>query len=128
VAEISFTDVSLVRLSDGLSFTNETLENMDGVVPQFQRLITSDDRAEFKPVHFNSAFTGHMEGNIVMHSVKMPDSPSHPTEQSQAGKYVLYQWHYMGQGDGSGQPIMPPDGTCGSAIWNDDGVILGFYH
>lgn len=24
--------------------------------------------------------------------------------------------------------VRPPDGTCGSAIWDHDGTILGFYH
>ncbi len=30
-------------------------------------------------------------------------------------------------GDGKDK-AQPADGTCGSAIWDDEGVILGFYH
>ena len=128
VQEISFTDISLVQLGEDIIFSNETFENSAGHVPQFTRLF-GEDPASDKTVdgicYLNSPYTGSMDGVVVMNSVKLEKS-SHPTED--ALKYVLYDWLYVGQEDGNSDKERPPDGTSGSVIWDDDGVILGFHH
>lgn len=43
-------------------------------------------------------------------------------------RYVLYNWAYLGQEEDTTDKLRPPDATRGSSIWNDDGVVLGFYH
>jgi hypothetical protein len=128
VQEISFTDISLVQLGGDITFSNETFENSAGEVPQFTRLF-GEDMATDKTVdgicYLNSPYTGNMGGIVVGNSVKLEKS-SHPTED--ALEYVLYNWTYFGQDEGDSDKERPPDGTCGSVIWDDDGVILGFYH
>lgn len=65
-----------------------------------------------------------MEGNIVSQSVRLQRSlTSHPTEDRLS--YIIYVWSYLRQEECNGDKVRPPDGTCGSAIWDDDGVILG---
>lgn len=126
VQEISFTDVSLVQLRQGVVFDNETFENSAGQVPRFTRLFGEDpnDKIGHGTCYLNSPYTGNMEGVIAMTSIRIEGS-SHPTED--ALKYVVYNWTYLGQDEGATDKARPPDGTCGSAIWNDDGVVLGFY-
>ncbi|KAG6354462.1 hypothetical protein INS49_004479 [Diaporthe citri] len=127
VQEISFTDVSLVQLEQDIIFTNETFENSAGEVPRFTRLFGEDptrDRIVGGNCYLNSPYTGNMDGVVVMNSIKLERS-SHPTED--ALRYVLYNWAYMGQEEGDPDKERPPDGTCGSVIWDDDGVLLGFY-
>lgn len=127
VQEISFTDISLVQLEDGITFSNETFENAAGEVPRFTRLFGEDparDSAVDGNCYLNSPYTGNMDGVVVMNSVKLERS-THPTED--ALRYVLYNWAYMGQEEGDSDKDRPPDGTCGSVIWDDDGLILGFY-
>ncbi|KAI8945585.1 hypothetical protein F4801DRAFT_567822 [Xylaria longipes] len=125
VLEISFTDISLVKLKNDITFVNETFENNSGDSPSFTRLATSEDRFMFDDCFLNSPYTGNMEASIVSKSVKLQAS-THPTEDEL--RYVIYNWCYMGQTEGNEDRVRPPDGTCGSAIWDDNGVITGFYH
>ncbi|ROW11787.1 hypothetical protein VPNG_04952 [Cytospora leucostoma] len=127
VQEISFTDVSLVKLGPGIDFINEPFENSAGEVPRFTRLFGEDpsDTVVAGLCYFDSPYTGQMEGVVVMISVRIESSP-HPTEDSL--QYVVYDWSYVGQEEGTETKVRPPNGTCGAAIWNDDGVVLGFYH
>ncbi|KAF7506355.1 hypothetical protein GJ744_011821 [Endocarpon pusillum] len=67
----------------------------------------------------NSPYTGHMEGSLVAKSVKFESSaPYHPTQDSL--RYVVYNWSFMGQEEDNHDRARPPDGTCGSVIWDND--------
>jgi hypothetical protein len=125
VVELPFTDISLVELSKDVDFINETFENSGGVTPVFTRLTSSEDKHNWPICHLNSPYTGNMEGSLVMKSAKFEKS-IHPTEDNL--RYVVYNWSFMGQEENNESKTRPPDGTCGSAIWDDEGVILGFYH
>ncbi|RYP62873.1 hypothetical protein DL769_007132 [Monosporascus sp. CRB-8-3] len=125
VAEISFTDVSLLELGKDVRFVNATFENSSGVTPNWSRLVNSDDILDWPICYLNSPYTGNMEGIIVMKSVKL-EASTHPTQDKL--RYVVYNWSFMGQQEDNDGRAQPPDGTCGSVIWDDDGVILGFYH
>lgn len=128
VVEIPRTDISLVELANDVEFVNETFENSGGVVPNFARLATSEDKFDWSFCHLNSPYTGNMEGSVVAKSVKFePSAPYHPTHENLC--YVVYNWSFMGQVEGNHDRARPADGTCGSVIWDDDdGVILGFHH
>jgi hypothetical protein len=131
VQEISFTDVALVQLNRDVDFINETFENSSGAVPKFTRLfgeIPGDESKWLSSHYLNSPYTGNIEGSIVAKSLKLQQRPpKHPTEDTL--RYVAYNWSFMGQLEGGhSNKAQPPDGTCGSAIWDEDGVILGFYH
>jgi len=126
VVEISFTDISLLKLKEDVAFVNETFETEAGLSPKFIRLRTSEDDMPSGCCYLNSPYTGNMVGVVVHKSVRLFRSDPHPT-QSNLG-YVVYDWMYTGQDEGNDSKVQPPDGTSGSAIWDDDGVILGFYH
>ncbi|KAK7931067.1 hypothetical protein PG985_001779 [Apiospora marii] len=123
--EIPFTDISLVDLRNDVDFSNQTFENDAGVTPSFTRLASMDDIRPYTICHLNSPYTGNMEGNIVMRSIKLEPS-KHPAEERI--EYVPYEWFYTNQVEGNDEHVQPPDDTCGSVIWDDNGVVLGFYH
>ncbi|KAI1304708.1 hypothetical protein F5Y03DRAFT_406721 [Xylaria venustula] len=124
--ELSFTDISLVNLRNNTAFVNETSEMISGQSPKFSRLAASEDKVIFNNHCFlNSPYTGNMEGSIVSKSVKLETS-MHTAEDEL--RCVIYNWCYMGQIEGNQNHVRPPDSTCGSAVWDDDGIITGFHH
>ncbi|KAI1819643.1 hypothetical protein F4861DRAFT_546600 [Xylaria intraflava] len=124
VVEIPFTDIGLVKLKDDITFVNQTFENNSGESPAFSRLATSKDICSFSTCFLNSPYAGNIEASILSKFVKF-EASTHPTENKL--RYVVYNWSYMGQTEGNNDRICPHDGTCGSAIWDDDGIITGFY-
>lgn len=121
--EITHTDVSLIALSQGVEFINETFEDAAGVVPNFSHLVTSEEEPQSPFAYLNSPFSGNMEAVIVMRSVRAPST----LPQEAMVRNVLYDWSYWGQEEGNENKARPVDGTCGSVIWDDDGIIRGFY-
>ncbi|KAK0724238.1 hypothetical protein B0H67DRAFT_470236, partial [Lasiosphaeris hirsuta] len=94
--EISFTDISLLRLEDGVNFVNEPFESEAGVTPKFFRLRTSEDVLNpYTTGYLDCPYTGNMEASVVAQSVRLHGSSSHPTERDL--KYVVYDWMYSGQ-------------------------------
>ena len=116
VEEIPSMDISILKLRDGIIFVNETFEDENGDTPKFNRFINPDDDVNHMVTNLNSPYTGNMEGTIFMRSYRFEGND----------KNMLYNWTYMGQDDSFVQRYMPPDGICGSVIWDDDGAILGF--
>ncbi|KAI0881966.1 uncharacterized protein GGS22DRAFT_52995 [Annulohypoxylon maeteangense] len=126
VMDIPFTDISLLGLCDDIVYENETFEDSSGAAPTFVRLATSEDIFNWPLCHLNSPYIGKMEGSEVMKSVKLEATSTDPAENE--SRYIVYNWNYMGQEEGNEYKVRPPSGTSGSTIWNDDGIILGFYH
>ncbi|KAI1094745.1 hypothetical protein F5B19DRAFT_23492 [Rostrohypoxylon terebratum] len=128
--EIPFTNISLVELGDDIKFENETFENGGGAVLKFTRLATSEDNTDWPLCYLNSSYTGNMEGSVVMKSVKF-EAVSRPPVETRS-RLVVYNWSYMGQVEGNKDKDKDkacfPKGTSGSVAWNDDGVVLSFYH
>lgn len=122
VAEIPLTNISLMKLKEDVVFVDETFETKAGPSPKFTRLRTSEDDMPGVCCYLNSPYTGHMVGAVVSKSVRLFKSDP----QSNL-RYVVYDWMHTGQEEGNDSKVQPPDGTCGSAIWDDGGVILGFY-
>ncbi|KAK3361526.1 hypothetical protein B0T24DRAFT_641779 [Lasiosphaeria ovina] len=127
VVEISFTDVSLLKLKDDVEFVNETFETDAGVVPEFVRLKTSTEQLPLiSDYYLNSPYTGNLYATLVARSARLFETSPYLTERQL--EYIVYDWCYSGQEEGNEGKFQPPDGTCGSVIWNDEGVITGFYH
>ncbi|KAI2621629.1 hypothetical protein GGR54DRAFT_599202 [Hypoxylon sp. NC1633] len=123
--EISFTDICLVELERSTSFSTQTFEDSNGIVPQFIRLATSEDKSDFEPCYLNSPFTGLLDSVIVAKSIKIRAKGT-PRLTEERLHYVVYDWLYHGQEEGNDGAELP-GGVCGSVIWNDEGVIQGFY-
>lgn len=119
--EIPYTDVSLIRLTPDVRFHNENFDSVG--TPSFSRLVTSEDNLGWTNCHLNSSFTGNMESTIVAKSVRIEES-----EGEDQPRYVAYNWAYTGQVEDNEEKMHYPDGTSGSAVWNDDGIVLGFHH
>lgn len=127
VVDIPFTNISLVELGDDIKFENETFESGGGgVIPKSTRLATSEDNIDWPLCYLNSPYTGNMEGSVVMKSVKLEAVSTLSVENR--SRLVVYNWSYMGQVEGNEDKACLPNGTTGSVVWNDDGVVLGFYH
>ncbi|KAI1763722.1 hypothetical protein GGR53DRAFT_496267 [Hypoxylon sp. FL1150] len=126
VAEISSTDVYLIELKENVAVSAQTFEDSEGTIPLFTRLATSDDEPGFTFCYLNSPYTGRVDASIVMKSVRIEvEETPHPTEERL--RYVVYDWLYEGQEEDNGGKAELPGGVCGSATWDDDGVIRGFY-
>ncbi|KAH9992179.1 hypothetical protein F4779DRAFT_637594 [Xylariaceae sp. FL0662B] len=69
-------------------------------------------------------FTGNIEDSVVMKSARIQST--HPTETGDRLRYVVYSCLYTSQEEDD-ENIHPPEGTRGSVVWDDDGVVLGFY-
>ncbi|KAK0749339.1 hypothetical protein B0T18DRAFT_388952 [Schizothecium vesticola] len=104
-----------------LPLTNQAFEVMSGVVPQLKRHRSSGDRLEHKVGYLNSPFTGNMEVTVVGHSVQFQQLDDEKTQ------LVVCDWLCTGQVEGNAHKITPPGGTTGSAIWDHEGLVLGFW-
>lgn len=115
--EFPALDISLLQLRDGVKFVNETFEDENGVAPKFTRFVNSDDDVTNWQTNLNSPYTGTMAGVVLRKSIKYEGQ----------GNYTMYQWDYIGQPEGFVNPVSMPPGICGSVIWSDEGIIMGFF-
>lgn len=58
---------------------------------------------------------------MVGHSVKFQRNGG---EEPQL---TVCDWLYTGQVEDNPHKVTPPDGTMGSAIWDEEGAVLGFW-
>lgn len=122
VIELSHTDVALVKLEEGVEFINEPFENTVSPTPP-ARLTGFVRAAETRigdDIFLDSPFSGFVEGTRGAHSLlRVPNDDPQEPEQT----WIRCQWHYMGQG--SSQEMV--DGVCGSAIWDENHKVIGFF-
>ncbi|KAM0494381.1 hypothetical protein ACHAQF_004669 [Verticillium nonalfalfae] len=132
VAELSFTDISLIQLQPQVEFVNEAFEQEGEPVPPFTTLLGEDMNDEIdmmQSVFFNSPQTGAMEGLVMAKGWKIHNRGSEKTHPREAElEYVVYDWVYLGQNESPPNVSIIPDGSRGSAIWDDLGRIIGFFH
>lgn len=131
----SVTDMSLVKLSGLVNFTNETFRNSSGVGTEFPGgLMTLAHVTPWRALcYLDSPYTGNVEGNLMAKSVRIEATP----DNLNGTRAVVYNWTFMGQGEGhreiynspnaSPGPFLPA-GAAGSVVWDEDGLILGFHH
>lgn len=119
---LTHTDVGLVRLDPGVEFINEPFENTIIPTPPF-KFAGFSRAAETRVgdnIFLDSPFSGFLEGTRSSHSLLCVPSDD-PLEPEQL--WIRCQWHYMGQG--SHEAIV--DGVCGSAIWDRNHKVVGFF-
>lgn len=124
ITEITHTDIALVQLDKQIAFTNEVFQNTvtPGPPIQLQRFNTEEVIRD-KPgdeIYINSPFTGYIEGTRgILSTCRVPSDDLREPEQW----WIQTRWDYMGQGSSNSLA----DGICGSAIWNNEGNVLGFF-
>ncbi|KAL2823412.1 hypothetical protein BDW59DRAFT_98686 [Aspergillus cavernicola] len=122
IMELTHTDISLVKLDEGMEFNNEPFENTIIPAPPF-KFAGFSRAAETRigdHIFLDSPFAGFLEGTKLSHALlRVPsDDPLEP-EQT----WIRCQWDYMGQG--SSEAIV--DGICGSPIWGRNHEVIGFF-
>ncbi|PYI26357.1 hypothetical protein BP00DRAFT_440065 [Aspergillus indologenus CBS 114.80] len=122
IMEVPYTDVALVKLNGDVQFVNETFETTSlGVLPtRLEEFIPANESQIGTHVFMNNPFTGHSEGTCGPHSrLRIPIDDPHEVPL----EWIKARWTYMGQGFTD----RPKEGSCGSAVWNADGQVLGFF-
>jgi hypothetical protein len=118
VMEIAHTDIALVKLNIEKDFVNETFEsNIRGAL-RLQRL--SIAKRYYSILALDSPDTGFIEGTLAISAkMRIPVNDSLEPEQ----EWISTAWVYTSQGMSKDLP----DGICGSAIWDEDGAVIGFF-
>ncbi|OQE02700.1 hypothetical protein PENVUL_c039G02126 [Penicillium vulpinum] len=116
------TDIALVKLNDGVQFVNEPFENTIVRHEPFilGDFIRADETKIGGNVFLDSPFSGFIEGTRLAHSFTRipcndPHGPSH----------VWIRCHWVNLGQNSTEKVV--DGVCGSAIWDEEHRVLGFF-
>lgn len=121
IMEVSHTDIALVKLRDGETFSNITFENENIQEPvQLKQLATVKGRRVGDALVLDSPDTGCIDGVFQLTSYQRVPSDDHASPERQ---WIFTSWFYMGQ-DSAGSL---PDGMCGSAVWTEDGDVIGFF-
>ncbi|KAK3363871.1 hypothetical protein B0T25DRAFT_470095 [Lasiosphaeria hispida] len=120
IMEISHTDITLVKLQDTETFSNMTFQSNNSPNQiQLKKLVPVKGRQRYEEVSLDSPDTGLINGSLVVTSFQaVPSDNNSPVLQ-----WVFTTWIYGGQDSA----INLPEGMCGSAIWNEDGDVLGFF-
>ncbi|KAM0429745.1 hypothetical protein ACHAPT_006351 [Fusarium lateritium] len=121
IYEVSHTDIALVKLEPHEKFANVSFESEYIAEPlHLKQLIKVDKLKQGDLVFLDSPDTGCLEGTLQGRAYqRVPtDDPNVPQQ-----RWAFVTWFYMGQDSG----INLPPGMCGSAIWNEDGDVVGFF-
>lgn len=122
IVESSHSDVALVKLNENVTFVNEPFENtiLPGGPFTLRQFARAGDTRIGNNVYMDSPFLGFVEGTTGIHSfVRIPnDDPNNPQQM-----WIRGHWDYMGQGSSSQMAA----GVCGSAIWDDNHRVHGFF-
>lgn len=122
VFKSSHSDVALVKLKENVTFVNEPFENsiLPGGPFALRQFARASDTRIGNNVYMDSPFSGFLEGTIGIHTlVRVPSNDRDEPEQA----WIRCHWNYMGQGSSSQMPAA----VCGSAIWDDDLKVQGFF-
>ena len=123
VKRIPHTDIALIKLDDGIQYANETFESVvDGAaaLSHLTMLEAAKNTTMGDFCYMNNPFTGYSEGTIgPVSTMRVPSDDMNVPELP----WVRTQWAYMGQGFRQNLE----DGVCGSAIWTQQGKVIGFF-
>ncbi|KAJ9637061.1 hypothetical protein H2204_004985 [Knufia peltigerae] len=120
IQEVSHTDIALIRLKGNETFSNVTFENeaMPNAL-QLTKFIATGTYKRHSIVCLDSPDSGYMEGSFMGQAFRTyPIDGGTPQR-----KWMSTIWLYLGEDTG----LNLPQGICGSAIWDKDGNVLGFF-
>lgn len=122
IMELSHTDVAIVKLHEGVQFVNEAFDNtlVEGPPMQLRQFAQAKETQIGSYIYMDNPFTGYIEGTCGPHArLRVPsDDPYEPKQL-----WLKTRWDYLGQG--FSQRMV--DGICGSAIWDEQGKVPGFF-
>ncbi|KAK2799102.1 hypothetical protein FQN50_008608 [Emmonsiellopsis sp. PD_5] len=119
--EIKDSNIALAKLAPGMQYKNETFAaNVDDeMIPPFRISGIRDgmDVPYYTCVTMNNPFIGHRDGMVVGSArTKIPSD-----EATVDHTWMKVNWYYFGNG------IEPSQGSCGSAILDEDGKVVSFF-
>ncbi|OQE29072.1 hypothetical protein PENFLA_c004G00069 [Penicillium flavigenum] len=121
IVELTHTNIALVKLKDGIQFLNEPFKNTIAPRDPFKldNFIRAGETNIGYDIFLDSPFSGVIQGSRLAHSsVRIPsDDPHGPT--------VWIRCHLVYLGQDSARDVV--GGVCGSAIWDKDHRVLGFF-
>lgn len=122
IMEVSSSDIAIAKLHHNVPFGKETFGSpLDGATPtRLTQFVSANETQIGSSIYMNNPFTGYSEGTCGPHvRMRVPiDDPNQPSLQ-----WIKSRWIYLGQGFINHLQ----DGICGSAIWDDNGRVLGFF-
>ncbi|OAP54118.1 hypothetical protein AYL99_11653 [Fonsecaea erecta] len=120
IMEITHTDIALVKLAATEKFSNVTFQNDQ--MPestQLRRLCPTEHYGQLSPICLDSPDSGFLDGYFMAPAfAKMSADDGSPTQH-----WAYTTWSYMGE-DAAAKL---PEGMCGSAMWDANGNVLGFF-
>lgn len=121
IMDVTHTDIAFVKLANTESFSNITFqtENIPNPV-QLKRLKKVNDFRIGDSVVLDSPDTGCLDGILKLSSYQRIPSDDHGSPRQQ---WIFTTWLYMGQESAAALS----DGICGTAIWTEEGDVLGFF-
>ncbi|KAJ6188110.1 hypothetical protein N7519_003018 [Penicillium mononematosum] len=119
IFKLTHTNIALVKLNDGIQFLNEPFRNSIAPRDPFKldNFIRAGETKIGDDIFLDSPFSGVIQGSRMAHSSVRIPYPHGPT--------VWIRCHLVYLGQDSASDIV--DGVCGSAIWDKDHRVLGFF-
>ncbi|POR33919.1 Uncharacterized protein TPAR_05877 [Tolypocladium paradoxum] len=121
ISEVTGTNVGLVMLEADEKFVNITFESDYITEPvRLKQLVQADKLRRGDAVVLDSPDTGCIDGTFQAQAYqRVPTDDRNEPEQH----WVFTTWYYMGQGSGTNLQAR----MCGSAIWTEEGDVVGFF-
>jgi hypothetical protein len=119
VDRIGDTDIALVKLRHDIQFENRTFKSDEepaGV--WFKTIKDLFQMRRYDKIAMDNSFTGLIDGQyiaVAMQRIRDTDSTKH--------LWVEQNWLWFGQDPAK----VPREGSCGSAIYDEDGDVIAFF-
>ena len=121
IYEVAHTDIALVKLDPNEKFVNITFESKYTTEPvRLKQLVTAKTLERGDQIVLDSPDTGCIDGTMLGQAYqRIPTDDATEPEQ----EWFLPPGFNMGQNCGTN--LQP--GMCGSAIWTEEGDVVGFF-
>jgi hypothetical protein len=117
------SDISLLELKPGLTYSREPFSSEDYVAQPFRNLKDTQNSKLRRGdnVYMDTFCNGHCVGSVVgAELLRIPAADGYPDENRM--QYMYSTMEYWGNGN---EALF--DGCCGAPIWNDDFDVIGQY-
>lgn len=116
IEKLPGTDISIARLEKGLRYTNHTFGTetspegikASGISPSYPPHLRRYDT-----INMNNPYSGYAEGTVLAVGLRI-------AEEGET-TYVQHTWNLFENGS------EPVDGSCGSPIFDDQGMVVGLF-
>ncbi|KAI9775992.1 MAG: hypothetical protein M1839_000691, partial [Geoglossum umbratile] len=116
---LDMTDIALVKLRPQFSYRNETFDSQASTSVTLSSIRDPYQLQYPEFLFMDNPFTGFAEGTwVATEQRRIPSDEDVPSFV-----WVRHDWIWMGQGSVDS----PPDGSCGSPVWDVNGELVLFF-